>query len=90
VCQGIDREVFPYWWRGDVCAPTEGEVNGGEAHRKMPVGVLGSKGGEGGEGMFESGRGRVGVQRGAGDSEGGEAPFVPAIEDDGGEAGLTG
>ena len=56
----------------------------------MPGGILGPEGGEGGEGLWESGRGRVGVRRGAGDSEGGQAPFVSAIGDNGGEAGLAG
>jgi len=90
VCHGVDRHVFPYRWRGDLCAPAEGEVDRGEAYRKMPRGVLGSKGGEGGERWWESGRGRVGVRGGAGDSEGGKAPSVPAVRDNGGEAGLVG
>jgi len=90
VCHGVDRQVFPYRWGGDFCAPAEGEVNGGEAYRKMPGGVLGSNGGEGGEGLWESGRGRVGVRGGAGDSEGSKAPSVPAIGDNGGKAGLAG
>jgi len=82
--------VFPYWRRGDLRAPAEGEVDGGEAHREVPGGVLGSEGGEGGEGLWESGRGQIGIGGGAGDSEGGQAPPVSAVGDNGGEAGLTG
>jgi len=55
----------------------------------VPGGVLGPEGGEGGEGLWESGRGRVGVRGGAGNSEGGKAPFVSAVEANGGEAGLS-
>jgi len=90
VCHGVDGQVFPYRWRGNFCAPAEGEVDGGEAYRKMPRGVLGSEGGEGGEGLRESGRGRVGVRGGAGDSEGSKAPSIPAVRDNGEEAGLAG
>jgi len=90
MCQGIHRKVFPYRWRGDLCAPAEGEVYGGEAHCQVPGRVLGPKGGEGGEGLWESGRGRVGVRGGAGNSEGGKASPVSAVGDNGGEAGLTG
>jgi len=89
VCQGVNGKVFPYWWSGDLCAPAKGEVDRGEAYCEMPGGVLGSEGGEGGERLWESGRGRVGVRGGAGDSEGGTAPFVSAVGDDGGEASLT-
>jgi len=56
----------------------------------VPGRVLGPKGGEGGEGLWESGRGRVGVQGGAGNSEGGDPSPVPAVGDNGGEACLTG
>jgi len=66
--------VFPYWRRGDLGGPVEGEVDGGEAYCEVPGGVLGSEGGEGGEGLWESGRGWIGVRVGAGDSEGGQAP----------------
>jgi len=90
VCQGVNGEVLPYWWRGDLCAPAKGEVDGGEAYCEVSGGVQGSEGGEGGGGMGESGRGRVGVRGGAGDSAGGKGPLVPAVGDDGGEAGLTG
>jgi len=82
--------VFPYRRRGDLPVPAKGEVNGGEAYCKMPGGVLGPKGGEGEEGLWESGRGRVGVWGGAGNSEGGEVSLVSAVGDDGGEASLTG
>jgi len=82
--------VFPYRRREDLGAPTEGEVNGGEAYGKVPGRVLGPKGREGGEGLWESGRGRVGVRGGAGDSEGSKAPLPSAVGDYGGEAGLTG
>ena len=40
--------------------------------------------------MRESGRGRVGIRGGAGNSEGGEAPLVSAVGDNAGEAGLMG
>jgi len=56
----------------------------------VPRGVLGPEGGEGGEGLRESGRSRVGIRGGAGDSEGGKAPSIPAVRDDGGEARLAG
>ena len=88
--QGVHRKVFPYRSRGDLCAPVEGEVDGREAYRKVPGGVLGSEGREGGEGLWESGRGRVGIRGGEGDPEGGKAPCKSAVGDDGGEAGLTG
>jgi len=90
VCQGVDREVFPYRRGGDLRVPAKGEVNGGEAHCKVPGGVMGPKGGQGGERSWESGRGRVGVWGDAGDSEGGNAPLLSAVGHDGGEAGLTG
>ena len=41
MCQGVHREVFPYWWRGDPCAPAEGKVDGGEAYCQVPGRVLG-------------------------------------------------
>ena len=90
MCQGVYREVFPYRRRGDLCAPVAGEVDGGEANSEVPGRVLGPEGGDGGEGLWESGRGRVGVQGGAGNSESGEASSVSAVGDNGGEAGLTG
>jgi len=90
VCNGVNAEVFPYWRRGDLRAPAEGEEYGGEAYREVPGGILCSEGGEGREGLWKSGRGRVGVRGGAGDSEGGKAPLVSAVGDNGGEAGLTG
>ena len=55
MCQGVHRKVFPYRWRGDLCAPAEEEVDGGEADFKVPGRVLGPEGGEGGEGLWESG-----------------------------------
>jgi len=61
VCQGVDWEVFPQWRRGDFRPPAKGEVNGGEAFREVPGRILGSEGGEVGEGRGESGRGWVGV-----------------------------
>ena len=84
VRQGVNGEVFPYWRREDLRGPIEGEVNGGEGYREMPGRVLGSKGGEGGERLWESGRGPVGVWGGAADSVGGEAPSVSAVGRDGG------
>jgi len=56
----------------------------------VPGRVLGPKGGEGGEGLWESGRGRAGVGGGANHPEGSKAPAVSALGDDGGEAGLPG
>jgi len=82
--------VFPYWRRGDLRAPAKGEVDGGETYCEMPGGIPGSEGGEGGEGLWDSGRGRVGIRGGAGDSEGGKAPLESAVGKDGGEAGLMG
>jgi len=84
VCQGVNGKVLPYRRRGELRAPAQGEVNGGEAYCEVPGGILGSEGGEGGEGLWESGRGRVGVRGGAGDSEGGKAPLVSAVGDSGG------
>jgi len=88
MCQGVNGEVLPYPWRGDLRAPAEKEVDGGEAYREVPGTVLGPKGREGGEGLWESGRGRAGVRGGAGHPEGRKAPPVSAVGDDGGEAGL--
>jgi len=90
VCQLVKGKVLPYRWRGDLRAPAKREVNGGEAYCEVPGGILGSEGGEGREGLWESGRGRVGVRGGAGDSEGGKGPLVSAVGDNGGEAGLAG
>ena len=87
--QGVHREVFPYRWRGDFCAPAEGEVDGGDAYRQLPRRVLGPEGGNGGEGLWESGRGRVGAWGGAGKSEGGEASPVSVVGDNGRESSLT-
>jgi len=56
----------------------------------VPGRVLGPEGGEGGEGPWEPGCGGVGVWRGAGDPEGGQASLVSAVQDDWGEAGLAG
>ena len=88
--KGVNREVFSYWGRGDLRVPAKWEVHGGEAHCKVPGGVLGPKGGEGREGSWESGRSPVAIWGGTGNSEGGKAPLVSAIGNDGGEAGLTG
>ena len=88
VCQGVDEAVFSYWWRGDPRAPIEREVDRGEDYGKGSGRILGPEGGEGGERLRESGRGRVGVWGGAGDREGGTAPHVFAVGSDGGEAGL--
>ena len=90
MCQGVYREVFPYRRRGNFCAPAEGEIDGGEAYCQVPGGVLGPEGGEGGKRLWESGRGRIGVRGGAGNSESGEASSVPAVGDNGGEASLSG
>jgi len=85
MCHGVNGEVLPYRWSGDLRAPAEGEVDGGEAYCKVPGRVLGPKGGEGGEGLWESGRGRAGLRGGAGNSEGSKAPPVSAVGDNGGE-----
>jgi len=90
MCQGVNGEVVPYRWRRDLRAPAEGEVDRGEVYCGVPGRVLGPKGREGGEGLWESGRGRAGVQGGAGHPEGGKAPPVSAVGDDGGEAGFPG
>jgi len=82
--QGVQRKVFPYWWTGDLCAPAEEQVDGREAYCKVSGRVLGPKGGEGGEGLWESGRGRVCVRGGAGNPEGGKASPVSAVGDNGG------
>jgi len=55
VCQGVNGEMFSRWGVGDPRAPAEREVDGREAYRKVPGRVLGSEGGEGGEGRRESG-----------------------------------
>jgi len=55
MCQGVYRKVFSYRWRGDLCAPAEGEIDGGEAYCQVLGRVLGPQGGEGGEGLWESG-----------------------------------
>jgi len=47
VCQGVNGKVFSYWRGGNLCSPIKGEVNGGEALRKVPGRVLGPEGGEG-------------------------------------------
>ena len=86
MCQGGDGEVFSYWPRENLRSQIEGEVKGGEAFRNVLGCVLGSGGGEGGDRLRDSGRGWVGVRGGADDSEGGQAPFVSAIGDNGGEA----
>ena len=90
MCQGVMGEVLPYRWRVDLCAPAEEEVDGGEAYCEMSGRVLSPEGGEGGEGLWESGRGQVGVRGGAGNSEGSKVPPVSAVGDNGGEAGLPG
>jgi len=43
VCQGVHRKVFPYRRGGDLRAPAEGEVDGGEAYCEVPGCVLGSE-----------------------------------------------
>jgi len=86
---GVHRKVLPYQWRGDLRAPTEGEVDRGEAYCQVPGRVLCPEGGEGGEGLWESGRGRVGAWGGAGNSEGGAASPISAVGDHGREASLT-
>jgi len=55
MCQGVYGKVRPYRWRGDLCAQAEGEVDGGEAYCQVPGRGLGPEGGEGGEGLRESG-----------------------------------
>jgi len=90
VCQGVNGEMVFRWGVGDPRAPAESEVDGGEAYRNVPGRVLGSEGGEGGEGQRESGRVWVGVGGGACDSEGRETPLVSAVGGNGREAGLPG
>jgi len=90
MCKGVHRKVFPYRCRWNLCAPAEGEVDGEEAYCQVPGRVLGPERGKRGEGLWESGRGRVGAWGGAGNSEGGEAPLVSAVRDNGSEASLTG
>jgi len=90
MCQGVNRKGFPYWWRGDLCAPADGEGDGGEAYCEVPGRVLGAKGGEGGEGLWVSSRGRVGVRGGPANSEGVKVSPVSPVGDNGGEVGLTG
>jgi len=70
-CEDVDREVLPQGWGGNFCPPIKGEVDRGEALRKLPGRVLGPDGGQRGEGLRESGRGGVGVWGRAGHSEGG-------------------
>jgi len=41
--------VFSQGWGGELCLPVQGEVDRGEAFRKMPGRVLGPKGREGGK-----------------------------------------
>jgi len=89
MCQGVDGKVFPYRRSGDSCVPAKGKVNRGEAYLKVPGGVLGHEGGEEGEGLWECGRGRVGVRGGAGNTEGAKSPPVPAGGNNRGEAGLA-
>jgi len=67
--------------------PTKGEVNRGGAYRKVPGGVLGPEGKEEGEGVWDSGRGRVGVRVGAGDPEGGKGPPVSVVGNNGARQG---
>ena len=55
VGQGVDREVFPNWGRGDVWPPAEGEVDRGEAYHKVPGRILGPEGRVGGDGLREPG-----------------------------------
>jgi len=56
----------------------------------VPGRVLGAEGGEGGERLGESGRGWIGVRGGAGNSEGGQAPCVSLVGNNGEEASLPG
>ena len=56
----------------------------------VPGRVLGPEGGEGGEGLRESGRGWVCVWGGAGHSKGSQSSAISAVGGDGGEAGFTG
>jgi len=50
VAQGVNREVFSYRWRGDFRPRIKREVHRGEAFCEVPGRVLGSEGGQGGEG----------------------------------------
>ena len=53
--EGVDWELLSQGWGGNFRPPVEGEVNRGEAFRQVPGRVLGPEGGEGGEGLRESG-----------------------------------
>jgi len=55
VFHGVYRKVFSYRWGGDLCAPAEGEVDGGGAYCQVSKRVLSPEGAEGGEGLWESG-----------------------------------
>ena len=55
VGQGVDREVFPEGRGGDLPPPVKGEVNTGEPLCEVSKPVLGCEGGEGREGLWESG-----------------------------------
>jgi len=90
VGEGVDRKVLPLGGGSNLRLPVEGEVHRGEAYREMSGRVLGPEGGEGGEGWWESGRGRVGVRGGADDSEGGQASPTSAVGDSRRQAGLAG
>jgi len=89
VGEGVNRKVLPQWWGGGFRPPVKGEVDRGEAYCEVPGRVLGPGGGEGGEGLWESCRGRVGIRGGAGNPECGQAPPVPAVGYDRGEEGLA-
>jgi len=55
VSEGVDQEVLSPGRGGSFCLPVKGEVYRGEAFRKVPGRILGPEGGEGGEGLQESG-----------------------------------
>ena len=62
VGEGINRKVFSQWWGEGFCPPVKREVDRGEGYREVPGRVQGSEGGEGGEGLWESCRGWVGIR----------------------------
>jgi len=71
VSQGVNGEVVSFWRRGSFRPPVKWEVDRGEAFHAVPGRVLGLEGREGGEGLWDSGCGWVGLRGGAGNSEGG-------------------
>jgi len=74
----------------DFCPPVKKEIHKNKTPGEVPGQVLGPKGGEGREGGWEPGRAWVGFWGGAGDPEGGKAPPISAVGDNGGMACFAG